>query len=306
MSPTTALPEIESAQHADSVSNDATASDRDQAAATGSTTSRLSMGRTFAAWATITLMLVGAVLGSWWQAARATTTEAASRVAFVEDVGYGNLDAERSLIVNDDSAVEAGLSVDGVQSVELIVPPSRSFIDIVAIGDSERSALEGADAVATELVATELAIRTSDIEAVLDDVAMSIELLDDELTTLEASLLEEAETEADANALLTTDLSADERAEVSLTARLANDEFWAITRERNALLDLRNSYVKDQTSSQNDLRTAGNLRIVARSAVTPTEGLDPELSAPLGGALLGLGCGLFGFWVLRRQRSVRP
>lgn len=264
--------------------------------------SRTLGGRGFALWATITLMLVGAVLGAQWQAARGTTHEATGRVAFIEDVGFGNLDAERSLIVDDGSAAEVGRSVDGVEAVELIVPASRSYIDIVITADSERAALTATDAVSAQLIAADRAIRTSDIEATLADLAMSIQLLDDDLEALNTSIVAEAEAEADANALLEGELSADERRDVSLAARLANDEFWALTRERNALLDLRNSYVRTQTSNENDLRTVGNLRVVAESSITPSGGLDPELSAPLGGALLGLGIGLFGFWTLRRQR----
>ena len=301
----TALFSAESTRHdAPTASTPATVETNDAADAPRPNTRRFG-GRALAAWVTVALALVGALAGAWWAESRAVTQEATARVAFIEDVGFGNLDAERSLIVDDGSAIEAGSAVELVREVELVVPRERSYIGVVITADSEQAALAGADAVTTQLIAVDAAVETSDLNAAIDDATLSISLLDEEITSLEASMAEEAATEAQAKARLTGDLSVEEREDTDLTARLANDRFWSLTRERNALVDERNTYVRAQTSDENALRTAGNLRVVEQPRLSPVEGPDPVLSAAIGGGLLGLGVGMLGFWVIQRRRIAR-
>jgi len=250
-------------------------------------------------WIAIALATIGAIAGIRWQQSIGTTSEATVRVAFEEDVGFGNLDAERSLLV--DAGSEARVESDLGVEIEIIAPEARSFIDVVAEAETDEAALRAARAVADDLIAVSVSTETADAQIKIDEAADAIELLEAEIASMEAMMAEEAAIEASAKARLTQELSVEEREALVVEERAANDRYWAIARERNSVLDQQNGFVRARTSAEAEQRTAGNLRFVEQARMVPSEGLDPVTSAGIGGALLGLGLASFGLWVALRR-----
>lgn len=251
-------------------------------------------------WLALAPMAIGAFVGVLWQQSVGTTREATVRVAFVDEVGFGDLDAERSLIVDAgaEDRVESALDV----AVEIIAPEVRSFIDVVVEAESAERAVDGAEAVAAELISKSVELESADAQTRIDAAQTSLDLLDSEIADLESQMAEEAAVEASAKARLTEELTVDQREALVLEEREANDRYWALARQRNSVLDQRNGFERDRTAAESDQRAAGNLRIVEQTQLVPKEGLDPVVSAGIGGALLGLGVALFAIWsALRRS-----
>lgn len=247
----------------------------------------------------LALVAIGAIVGIRWQQSVGTTSGATVRVAFEEEVGYGDLDAARSLVVDD--GTEARVEAEFDAQIEILAPDSRSYIDVMVEAATDEIAVGAANAAAVDLIAVSIATEASDAQVKIDAAADAIESLDIEIKALEATMAEEVAIEASAKARLAQELSVEEREALVIEERAANDRYWAVARERNSALDQQNRFVRERTDAEFAQQSAGNLRVVEQPRLLPSEGLDPVTSAGIGGAMLGLGVALFGTWLVLRR-----
>ena len=235
------------------------------------------------------LGLVGGVAGGLWASSRDPEFNATARAAFTEWVDPGAVDAERSRVLasGEQPARDAVLAVPEVTSVEFVTPLGRNFIDVDVIAanaaDAERAANAGAEALAD----SERRTQTEVIDDDLSTIAAKVAELDAQIEDVNGEMADRLAEEAAAKGALRQATEPDAIEILVVEERVAGEEYWRLSRSRNALFDQQNSFVRETIVLETDREDPSIFSVVSLAPAESTRSVSTTQGV-LGGALAGL------------------